>query len=75
MNYYPYVSGGPAEAGHLTLLGCDVVLYVNSRYLDLDENSLNPRATALFEMAGVGIAAGFAATRSWCGLPLCVRLR
>lgn len=57
-SYYPYVQGGPVEGGLLTIEGVDVVVYVNSRYAELDEAMINPRATALFEMAGVGMFGG-----------------
>lgn len=55
VSYYPYVQGGPVEAGFMTIEGLDLVVYVNSRYAELDEAMINLRATALFEMAGVGI--------------------
>lgn len=58
MSYYPFVQGGPVEAGHLSISGLDLAVYVNSRYLTLDESMVNERASALFEMAGVGIAGG-----------------
>lgn len=57
-SYYPYVQGGPVEAGHLSISGLDLAVYVNSRYLTLDESMVNPRASALFEMAGVGMGGG-----------------
>ena len=57
-SYYPYVQGGPVEAGHLSFPGLDLAVYVNSRYLTLDESMVNPRASALFEMAGVGMGGG-----------------
>lgn len=58
VSYYPYVQGGPVEAGYLTIEGVDLVLYVNSRYAQFDEAMVNPRASALFEMAGVGVWGG-----------------
>lgn len=58
MSYYPYVQGGPVEAGHLTIEGLDLAVYVNSRYAQFDEEMINLRATALFEMAGVGMFGG-----------------
>lgn len=58
MSYYPYVQGGPVEAGHLEIEGLDLVVYVNSRYADFDESMVNVRATALFEMARVGMWGG-----------------
>ncbi|WP_137123525.1 hypothetical protein [Segeticoccus rhizosphaerae] len=58
MSYYPYVQGGPVEAGHLKVQGLDLAVYVNSRYAELDESMINPRASALFEMAGVGMFGG-----------------
>lgn len=58
MSYYPYVQGGPVEAGHLSIEGVDLAVYVNSRYAHLDESMINPRASALFEMAGVGMFGG-----------------
>lgn len=58
MSYYPYVQGGPVEAGHLTIGGVDVAVYVNSRYAQMDESMVNQRATALFELAGVGMFTG-----------------
>lgn len=58
ISYYPYVQGGPVEAGHLSISGLNLAVYVNSRYLTLDESMVNPRASALFEMAGVGMAGG-----------------
>ena len=57
-SFYPYVSRGPAEGGYHSLGGMDVVVYVNSRYVDFDEDTSNPRASALFEMAGVGMSLG-----------------
>jgi hypothetical protein len=57
MSYYAYVQGGPVEAGYLTIEGRDLVIYVNSRYLDFDMETVNPRAAALFELAGLG---------TWC---------
>ncbi|GAA2163129.1 hypothetical protein [Pedococcus bigeumensis] len=58
MSYYPYVEGGPVEAGQLSIQGWDLAVYVNSRYPELDESVTNLRATALFEMAGVGMFGG-----------------
>ena len=58
MSYYPYVQGGPVEAGYLTIGGLDLAVYVNSRYAQFDEDMVNLRATALFEMAGVGLFGG-----------------
>ena len=58
MSYCPYVEGGPVEAGYLSLEGLDLVVYVNPRYPDLDAPMINPRASALFEMAGVGMFGG-----------------
>ncbi|MEU2199534.1 hypothetical protein [Isoptericola sp. NPDC019482] len=58
MNYYRYVQGGPVEGGYLNLGGLDVVCYVNSRYAALPEDLVNERATALFEVAGVGMYGG-----------------
>jgi hypothetical protein len=58
MSYYPYVQGGPVEAAQLSIEGTDLAVYVNSRYPDLDESKINPRASALFEMAGVGMFGG-----------------
>lgn len=58
VSYYPYVHGGPVEAGFLTIEGLDLVVYVHSRYAELDEAMINLRATALFEMAGVGMFGG-----------------
>ena len=58
MSYYPYVQGGPVEAGHLTIEGLNLAVYVNSRYAQFDEEMINVRATALFEMAGVGMFGG-----------------
>ncbi len=57
-SYYPYVSGGPAEAGHLELGGHAIAAYVNSRYADFEEDTVNLRASALFELAGVGMFLG-----------------
>ena len=56
VSYYPYVQGGPVEGGYLTIEGVDLVVYVNSRYAQLDEAMINPRASA--EMAGVGLWGG-----------------
>lgn len=53
-SYYRYVQGGPVEAGFLTIEGLGLAVYVNSRYSQFDEAMINLRATALFEMAGVG---------------------
>lgn len=58
MSYYPFVSGGPVEGGYLTIQGWEFVVYVNSRYTGFDESTVNERASALFEMAGVGVAGG-----------------
>ncbi len=58
MSYYPYVNGGPAEAGHLTIKGWNLAVYVNSRYPALAESTTNPRASFLFEVAGVGMVGG-----------------
>ena len=57
MNYYKFVQGGPAEAGHLNVEGVEVAVYVNSRYgtFELDGNK---RATILFAIAGVGMFGG-----------------
>ena len=57
-SYYPYVQGGPVEAGYLTIGGIDLAVYVNSRYAQFDVEKINQRATALFEMAGVGMFGG-----------------
>lgn len=57
-SYYPFVQGGPVEGGYLTIGGVELVVYVNSRYAELDEVMVNARATALFEMAGAGMAGG-----------------
>lgn len=46
------------EAGFLTVQGMDLVVYVNSRCAEFDEAMINPRASALFEMAGVGMWGG-----------------
>ena len=58
VSYYPYVQGGPVEGGYLTIEGVDFVCYVNSRYATFDEATINPRASALFQMAGVGMFGG-----------------
>lgn len=58
MSYYPYAQGGPVEAGYLTIGGVELVLYVNSRYLQLEAGTINDRATELFELAGIGMAGG-----------------
>ena len=58
VSYYPFVQGGPVEGGYLTIAGNDLVLYVNSRYADMDEDMINPRATALFELGGIGMIGG-----------------
>ena len=58
VSYYPYVQGGPVEAGHLSIGGLDLAVYVNSRYAQFDEEMVNQRATALFKMAGVGVFGG-----------------
>lgn len=58
MSYYPYVNGGPVEAGHLSLGGLELAIYVNSHYADFDEHAINPRASALFHVAGVGMFGG-----------------
>lgn len=57
-SYYPYVHGGPVEAGQLTIDGLDLAVYVNSRYAQLDVEEINRRATALFEIAGVRMFGG-----------------
>ncbi len=57
-SYYPFVQGGPVEAGYLTISGVELVAYVNSRYADLNAAMFNARATALFEIAGVGMWGG-----------------
>lgn len=59
MSYYPFVQGGPAEGARLPIQGVDLMVYVNSRYAEFDVQTLNPRATALFEMAGVGMFGGW----------------
>lgn len=58
MSYYPYVHGGPVEAGHLNIEGVELAVYVNSRYAQFDQDEINERATALFQMAGVGMFGG-----------------
>ena len=58
ISYYPYVQGGPVEAGHLSIEGVELAVYVNSRYTQLDESMTNGRASALFDLAGVGMAGG-----------------
>lgn len=58
MSYYPYVQGGPVEAAHLLIQGLELAVYVNSRYAQFGEDMVNFRATALFEMAGVGMFGG-----------------
>src|SRR4051794_1462417 len=58
LSYYPYVQGGPVEAAYLTIEGLELVAYVNSRYSELDDAMINARASALFEMAGVGMWGG-----------------
>lgn len=58
LSYYPYVQGGPVEAAHLAIEGVELAVYVNSRYPELDESMVNPRASALFEMARVGMFGG-----------------
>lgn len=58
MSYYPYVQGGPVDVGHLRIEGVELAVYVNSRYAQFDEEMFNLRATALFEMAGVGMFGG-----------------
>lgn len=58
MSYYPYVQRGPVEGGYLTIEDIDFVCYVNSRYPRLDEELVNARASALFELAGVGMFGG-----------------
>jgi hypothetical protein len=58
LSYYPYVQGGPVEGGHLAIEGVDLVVYVNSRYAAFEPGLLNERASALFEMAGVGMWGG-----------------
>ncbi len=58
MSYYPYVHGGPVEAGHLNFDGLQLAVYVNSRYAQLSADEVNDRATALFEIAGVGMFGG-----------------
>jgi hypothetical protein len=57
-SYYPFVQDGPVEGGYLTIGGVELVVYVNSRYAEFDEAMINPRASALFEMAGVGMWGG-----------------
>lgn len=57
-SYYPFVQGGPVEGGYLNIGGVDLVVYVNSRYGELPEAMVNARASALFEMAGVGMWGG-----------------
>jgi hypothetical protein len=52
------VQGGPVEAGYLTIEGLELVVYVNSRYAGFAEEMTNMRASALFEMAGVGMFGG-----------------
>lgn len=52
-SYYPFVQGGPVEAGHLVIDGRELAVYVNSRYADFDESMTNHRASALFDRAGV----------------------
>jgi hypothetical protein len=58
ISYYPYVHGGPVEGGYLSLGGFDLVCYVNSQYTRLPQELINPRASALFELAGVGMVGG-----------------
>ncbi|WP_162802983.1 hypothetical protein [Ornithinimicrobium avium] len=58
MSYYPYVQGGPVEAASVTMGGLEAKVYVNSRYPSLDDGTVNPRASALFEMAGIGMFGG-----------------
>ncbi|WP_035918438.1 hypothetical protein, partial [Knoellia sinensis] len=57
-SYYPYVNSGPVEGGRLTIGGVDVVCYVNSHYPQWGEERLNPRASQLFDLAGVGMTGG-----------------
>jgi hypothetical protein len=57
-SYYPFIQGGSVEGGYLAIGGVDFVVYVNSRYTELGEGMVNERATALFEMAGAGMAGG-----------------
>ena len=58
LSYYPFVQGGPVEAGHMVLAGVEIAIYVNTRYLDFDDAMYNPRATGLFEAGGLGMAGG-----------------
>lgn len=58
MSYYPYVQGGPVEAAYVMMGGLEMKVYVNSRYPSLDDKTINPRASALFEMAGIGMFGG-----------------
>lgn len=52
------MQGGPVEAGHLTIEGLGLAVYVNSRYAQFDEGTINLPATALFERACVGMFGG-----------------
>ncbi len=57
VSYYPYISGGPAEGVHVSFEDdADHVVYVNSRYTNMEEAALNRRATALLESAGIRMA-------------------
>jgi hypothetical protein len=58
MNYYKFVQGGPAEAGHLNVDGVELAVYVNSRYGTFEPDMVNKRATILFAIAGVGMLGG-----------------
>lgn len=57
-SYYRYVNGGPVDYAYLNLIGVEVVAYVNSRYMGFEPERMNWRASALFELAGVGMAGG-----------------
>ena len=52
------MQGGPVERALLTIAGHDLAVYVNSRYAQFGDEMLNFRATALFEIAGVGMFGG-----------------
>jgi hypothetical protein len=57
-SYYPYVQGGPIEAGYVTIEGVPFAIYVNSRYLALDDSMVNEGASRLFELGQVPMAGG-----------------
>lgn len=59
VNWQAFLSGGPAEGVGLPLEGFNEHdLYVNARYADLPEATVNHRATTLLQQLGIGMFLG-----------------